>query len=281
MKPEKIKYVVENQKEIISLKKAKMKYLSVQSSTSIELSKSEAAKGFKTKSTPVEGELLVKLIGNTYGWYDHDQDVLIKDCFKQSIKDNPNIFHLHDHLFQLAAKVGEPQSVYEQELSYSELGIEGYGDGKTQCLVVESIVKKSLNSNIFSQYKDGEIDQHSVGMRYGYLVVCVNSTEPAYKLEYANWKKYFPYVINKDKCEEEGYFFAVLEASLKEVSCVLMGANEITPTLEVQVSEENKSLGQVDEDEDTEDKNAGGSSVDMEVAKSILAKTFLPYYLKS
>lgn len=271
----KIADVVKNQKEIIRLKKANMKHVSAHKSILVSSEKTDSTKAFKTKEMPKDDEVLVKVIGNTYGWFDSDQDVLIKDCFKQSIKDNPNPFHLHDHLFMLAAKVGEVQAVYEQEFPYSEIGIDG--DGKTQCLVMESIVKKDLNQNIYNQYKNGEVNQHSVGMRYGYLVLCVNSQDPSYKAEYANWKKYFPYVINKENCEEYGYFFAVLEATLKEVSAVLMGANEITPTLEIQTGED-KGSGQVDEDDD-EDKNNGGASVDLKSANNILAKTFLPYYL--
>ena len=39
-------------------------------------------------------------------------------------------------------------------------------------------------------------------------------------------------VINSEKALEQGYFFAVTEAKLKEVSCVIAGSNELTPTIE-------------------------------------------------
>jgi hypothetical protein len=39
--------------------------------------------------------------------------------------------------------------------------------------------------------------------------------------------------LNKNIADEYGFFWVVTEIKLLECSCVLFGANEITPTLEV------------------------------------------------
>jgi phage protein D len=40
-------------------------------------------------------------------------------------------------------------------------------------------------------------------------------------------------IANKEVADENGYFFAVLEAELIEISAVVKGSNTITPTISV------------------------------------------------
>jgi hypothetical protein len=102
--------------------------------------------------------------------------------------------------------------------------------GTTTALLMDSKIQKSRNENIFEDYKSGQITQHSVGMMYVKIELCIN--DPEEKEEFANWEKYKGEVINIDKAEEQGFFWAVLEAKLIEISCVIQGSNELTPTLE-------------------------------------------------
>jgi hypothetical protein len=62
------------------------------------------------------------------------------------------------------------------------------------------------------------------------------------KEAYALYRKYLPMIGNADKVEQQGYFFAVQEAKLKEVSAVLQGSNDLTG-----IFDNNKSLKSVDE----------------------------------
>jgi len=75
-----------------------------------------------------------------------------------------------------------------------------------------------------------EIQPHSVRIEYVRLELCVNDAD--YEEEFANWNKYAPMVANLNKAIEQGYFWAILEAKLIEVSCVIAGSNPITSTLE-------------------------------------------------
>ena len=97
---------------------------------------------------------------------------------------------------------------------------------------------------MFQLYKDEAVDQHSIGMQYMQLVLCVN--DPEYKEEFADWEKYYPLVINKEKVDRAGYFWYVTEIKLYEISAVLFGSNELTPT--VSTEKDNQDIQQPSED---------------------------------
>ena len=46
---------------------------------------------------------------------------------------------------------------------------------------------------------------------------------------------YYSNIINPEKANKQGFFFAVTEAKLLEVSNVLFGSNEITPTISTNI----------------------------------------------
>ena len=76
-----------------------------------------------------------------------------------------------------------------------------------------------------------KINQHSIGLMYISLGLCINNKD--YLPEFELWGKYYDKVINKDVVDEAGYFWIVPEIKVLENSCVLFGSNELTPTLEV------------------------------------------------
>jgi hypothetical protein len=171
------------------------------------------------------------IIGNTYNWMDSHGDVHLDNTFKNSIKQRgeaKKIWHLHDHEQKMTAKVGVPQKVYEKEVLWSDLGVSK--PGSTQVLMMDTDVLKAYNGLMFQEYKDGNVDQHSVGMYYVKIELAVN--DPEFKAEFATWQASIDKLGNKEKAESEGYFWAVKEAKLIEISAVLEGSNELTPTLE-------------------------------------------------
>ncbi len=80
------------------------------------------------------------------------------------------------------------------------------------------------------QYKEGRINQHSIGLQYLDLELAINDEESEKEFDF--WNKYFDQIINKEKAEELGFFWVVKEIRLLENSAVLFGSNEITPTLD-------------------------------------------------
>jgi hypothetical protein len=135
---------------------------------------------------------------------------------------------LHDHIYQLTAKVGDNQGVYEKDFTWEDLGVPG--GGTTTALIMETAIKEKLNPQIYEMYKNGEIDQHSVGMQYVKIDMALD--DPEYKEEYAVWESTIDLIKNRDEAEKEGMYFVVREAKLIEISCVIAGSNPITPTLE-------------------------------------------------
>ena len=223
MDKELIKNLVANKSEQIELKKAEVKHC--KGGLSNVMSTKTALKGVYSNS---EDKLERTIIGNTYYWMDSHEDVHAKNCFAKSIKERQNkIFHLHDHEFKRTAKVGEPTKVYEKDLTWKELGVNQ--NGSTQALHMDSDIIKSYNNQIFDEYKNDLVDQHSVGMQYVKIELAVNDDE--YEEEYKLWQDNIDKLGNKDHATEKGYFWLVREAKLIEISAVLLGSNELTPTL--------------------------------------------------
>ena len=67
----------------------------------------------------------------------------------------------------------------------------------------------------------------------------VNDKE--HKAEFKTWNDNIENIGNREKAEELGYFYAVKEAKLVEISAVLQGSNELTPTIEAKDIEPEQS----------------------------------------
>lgn len=218
-----IKYLVKNKLELIDLKKSAIKQFV---DTPCSLVEESGLISKATQNNQDTDEVLYRtIIGNTYNWMDSHDDMHLNGLFAQSIKDrNGRIYHRHDHVNQLTAKVGKFSQVYEQVVNWTDVGVNKIG--QTMSLLGDSAIKKAYNQLIFDSYKDGEIDQHSVGMQYVKIFLCVNDRSE--KEEFDNWNKYFPLLGNPEKATNKGFFWAVKEAKLIEISCVTEGSNELT-----------------------------------------------------
>lgn len=228
-KKEKFNYLLKNKHDILEMKKGVVKY-----SQPFELNnfaqKTIKALNTNYKDDVESGVIKRDIVGNTYNWMDSHYDVHVGNTFKKSIEERGvgKIWHLHDHVHQVMAKIGEPESIQEKEMDWMDLGVNK--QGKTTVLMMTSNIMKDYNAKMFNQYLTGKIDQHSVGMIYVKIDMAIN--DPEYKEEYATWQKYINDIGNKDKAEKEGFFFAVKEAKLIETSAVLEGSNELTPTIQ-------------------------------------------------
>jgi hypothetical protein len=173
-------------------------------------------------------KLKVKVVANAANWCDSQMDVLIPGSAKRTIKNKKGLIpHLKDHGRSVESHVGDVQDIYLQDVKLSELGLDT--TGSTECIIMESLVRQDYNKIVFTHYKSGKINQHSIGLRYVTLELAVNDKDS--EKEYDFWKKYIDQVINKEVCEKMGFFWVVKEIELMENSCVLFGANILTPTL--------------------------------------------------
>lgn len=217
-----IKHLVKNKHELIDLKKSAIKYAD---GTGGLIEESGLVSKATQNNQDTDDVIYRTLVGNSYNWMDSHDDMHLNNVFGQSIKDrNGRIYHRHDHVNQLTAKVGKFSNVYEQVVKWTDLGVNKAG--QTMALLGDSAIKRAYNALIFESYKDGEIDQHSVGMQYVKIFLAVNDRSE--KEEFDNWNKYFPLLGNPEKATERGFFWAVKEAKLIEISCVTEGSNELT-----------------------------------------------------
>lgn len=217
-----IDFLIKNKLELIDLKKSAIKY--ADSFGGLVQASGLVSKALDNSQDTAD-TIYRTLVGNTYNWMDSHDDVHLNNVFGQSIKDrNGRIWHRHDHVNQLTAKVGKFSNVYEQVVNWTDLGVNKVG--QTMALLGDSAIKRNYNQLIFDSYKDNEIDQHSVGMQYVKIQLAVNN--PDNKEEFEVWNKYIGLIGNQEKALEKGYFWAVKEAKLIEISCVTEGSNEIT-----------------------------------------------------
>lgn len=229
-----IDFLITNKAAIIAQKKCLPKMAeAISFAPSAEFYKEGAVVKAATPEEAQEADadmVKVKLVGNACYWCDSHMDVAIPGCYDKSVKERKGMMvHLHDHVHSIEAEVGDVKKVYTENINLNELGLKKAG--ATECLVFESEVQKSYNPKVFSKYKAGRVKQHSIGLWYIKLELAVNDED--YPKEKEIWDKHINNIINKKYVEDKGFFWAMVEIKVMEVSAVLFGANELTPTLNV------------------------------------------------
>ena len=225
-------YLHTHKAEIIDMKKSVIKHADIVElppitetlAKSIQVDKA----GYLFENDEEAGMLKRTIIVNTYNWLDSHDDVHLANTFAKSISERGTRSpHLHDHKFEIAAKVGTPLSYSERAIKWKALNVDKRGE--TMALFLESEVKRRLNEKVYEAYLNNEIDQHSVGMQYVKIELAMNDED--YEKEYKVWKEVIGLLGNPERANKQGYFWAVREAKLIETSAVLLGSNELTPTL--------------------------------------------------
>ncbi len=226
-------FLVENKEALIAQKCSAIKFADGFESGLVVVNNS-----FSNKSA--EGgaatEVLIKAVINTTGIMDSHSDVHVKGLWNKSLKENKRLMHLQEHKSNEFNKIiasGNDLKAYVKDYTWKELGYNA--EGSTEALVFESTVKEARNPYMFNQYKNGYVDNHSVGMQYVKLNLAVN--DPDYEKEKSLFDQHIENIANKDAAEKQGYFWVVTEAKAIEGSAVPNGSNPITPTISIGKSE--------------------------------------------
>ncbi len=254
---EEIAYVWKNRDLIITQKTNATKSGDVVYGKALELcaiEKTEANKAGVEVSidNPNPTILKAKLVINTTNLIDSHMDCHIPGIWKKSLQETKQLLLLQEHDMEfdkvIADSLVDDFKAFTKVLTFSELGY-AYS-GFTEALIFDVQIKQSVNGFMFGQYKNGRVSQHSVGMRYIKIFMCVDSIEPIYSSEKANWDKYYPQVINKEIADTKGYFWAVTEAKVIEGSAVVRGSNDCTPVMQIEIEKDDKNEpGQTTHDE--------------------------------
>ena len=237
------KFLKTNKEDIVYAKKTAIKYADSFGGSAVHL---KSITPSLNKSASEEDTLSIKrrLIINTTNVVDSHKDVHVDGIWNKSLKENKNIKFLQEHQMSFKSIIADKEdlSVGVNKVSWKSLGFDL--EGKTEALTFDATIKQSRNSQMFKEYKDGNIDQHSVGMHYVSMKLAINSEEEDYAEEKAVWDKYYEIIANKAELEKSPYFWAITEAKVIEGSAVVLGSNGFTPTQEVkeiEVQEEKES----------------------------------------
>lgn len=236
------KFLKENKTQLISQKKFEMKRADVTTHCVSYPAVDDAHKDDAHKSADNDVQYLlskdklkVRVVINTTKLLDSHNDVHINGIWKKSIKELKQIYLLQEHQMKFDHVISDEVKVSVKKTTWKELGFDFEGD--TEALIFDCEIEKARNPFMFEQYARGYVKNHSVGMKYVQIHLCINSDEKYTIEEKANWDKYIVEVANQDAALEKGYFWAVTEAKIAEGSAVLMGSNYATPTQEVKETE--------------------------------------------
>lgn len=178
--------------------------------------------------------LSLKLVINTTNLMDSHSDVHLKGIWKKAIKEKKDLFLLQEHQMKFDHIITDEVKASVELMNWSALGQKF--EGQTEALIFNANIDKR-NEFMFNQYAKGYVKNHSVGMRYVKIELAMNSESKFDIDEKEVWDKHIDEVSNKEKAEEQGYFFAVSEAKIIEGSAVPIGSNPITPTLEIETKD--------------------------------------------
>jgi len=217
-----LSFIKENKDTLISQKKAVFKEADGFMGNVPVISKSSVNKSDDSK------ELIKHIIINTTNILDSHGDVHIKGIWDRSLQHDNKKLHLQEHKrgFDDIIATKKDVEAYTLNTTFKELGYDIEGD--TQALIFKSIIRKEKNTAMYERYKNGEVDNHSVGMQYVKMVMAIDSDESWASAEKEVWDKYYPIIANKEDANERGYFWVIKEAKVIEGSAVTIGSNPIT-----------------------------------------------------
>lgn len=240
----------ENKSTLITQKKMQIKNAdAIFHFVGIENEKGEV---IKAESASLENPTKLKavLVINTTNLLDSHGDVHLKGIWKKSVQEQKNILLLQEHRMTFDKIISDNVTATVKSMTWKSLGYNF--DGSTEALVFTTEIDEERNEFMFGQYKKGYVKEHSVGMRYIKLELCINSESKWDVEEKEAWDKYYPEIVNKEVADERGYFWAVPEAKAIEGSAVVKGSNYATPTISIEAVKDT-SKEQIEPSDDTQE----------------------------
>jgi hypothetical protein len=184
----------------------------------------------KAAADPLEesSSIQVPCVINTTNWMDSHQDVHLPGIWKKSLSELKLTYLLQEHSMTFKGIITDEVKAFTRKMTWRSLGLEI--PGETEALIFDATIPKDRNTFMYNEYRMKRVKNHSVGMSYVDLVMCINDED--FKEEFTAWNKYIGQIANPDVAEDFGYFWAVKEAKVIEGSAVPIGSNIITPALE-------------------------------------------------
>ena len=144
----------------------------------------------KAIETVETGRLKVSVVINATNIIDSHLDLHLPNTWNKSVKENNMIYHLQEHKREFQKIISYPEDVKAYVVNSTFKNI-GYNlDGNTQLLVFDSTIDPEDNEYMFGRYKKNKVKNHSVGMMYVKIEMCINSDSKWDVEEKENWDKY-------------------------------------------------------------------------------------------
>ncbi|WP_299129370.1 hypothetical protein [uncultured Winogradskyella sp.] len=189
--------------------------------------------GLKTKMFEPEIEditsdfIEVKTVINSTNIIDSHLDLHMPKIWNKTVSDNPYSHHLKQHENKFESVISKKAKSYNEDSNFNLLGLDV--DFKCVANINQFILERSKIPFMFDAYKNGDVDQHSVGMLYVDLDIAYYDEDSQKQMDFFNEMK--EKSVNPDVAEEYGYFWVIYEAKKREGSAVVFGSNSVTPTL--------------------------------------------------
>jgi hypothetical protein len=116
---------------------------------------------------------------------------------------------------------------YNEEMNFKDLGLNI--DMLFNANINEFVLRRKTLPLMFDKYKNGEVNQHSVGMLYVNLELFMADEDDAKAMQ--DFNEVLKKAINPEIALDYGMVWGVKEAKKREGSAVVFASNSITPTL--------------------------------------------------
>lgn len=231
------KHLKDNKDALIAEKKFKVKQAdSISYNVPLSDKTGNAIKSDLTDMSADIETINASVVINTTNILDSHGDVHIPNIWNKSLKELKRVYLLQEHQMCFDKIITDKIKASVKTVSFASLGYPEL-KGNTQALIFDCEIDSDRNEYMFEQYLKGYVQNHSIGMQYIQLFLCINSEEKYYREEKDNWDKYISQVANSEKAFDNGYFWAVTEAKIIEGSAVPIGSNYATPTLSVNTTQ--------------------------------------------
>ena len=220
-----VRFMQKNREELFAIKKAEYK------TKSEPIFKSDLIiKKFEPLIEDISSDFIqVKAIINTTNVIDSHFDLHLPGIWNKTVKDNPFSPHLKSHKSDFEYIIANRAKSYNENMNFKDLGLSV--DMAMQANINEFILQRKKLPVMFDAYKNGEVEQHSVGMLYVNFDLAIYDEDSQKEMDFFNENK--AKAINPEVAEEYGFFWVHSEAKKREGSAVVFGSNSITPTLYV------------------------------------------------
>ena len=171
--------------------------------------------------TKAENQTSTKIypVISTTNYMDSHNDVHLNGSMtKTATEQNGKVYYVADHELRVNSIIAQPKNV--------NMYLEKVGDN--EYLMFEVDKTKIMHRKALELIEDKAPLQNSIRMQYVKIDLAVNDAEM--EEEYKAWTEVYPKILNKERADEKGYFWAVRELKIvNEGSLVLFGSNDQTP----------------------------------------------------